>query len=327
MSQSAHCCEQAVLAHLECGKRSVSNLPHQVENRRWLYLAFGLFGLLGCGSIAQTVFDVPQTSEPGRATLARDEVRTDPSLLPFLEPPPIEATLNRDSMLAMLPRDPAGHVDWVAAVDSGIIRPRSSPGQAAGAAPNDGFAFDFDFYLPGPSEMFDAYFPHSAHTKVLACQHCHPRIFPRRNMMMTMHDINEGKFCGECHGKVAFPVATGCDRCHPAMELPPGRATAELLGDIAMIRAGGDTALAKGVRVEEVAPTVFPHSVHRVRYKCATCHPVLFEPKAGANTITMDDINSGKACGVCHNDRIAFRPTFDECHRCHVNNNEDAPDS
>jgi len=30
---------------------------------------------------------------------------------------------------------------------------------------------------------------------------------------MTMSAIVEGKFCGRCHGKVAFPLAD-CNRCH-----------------------------------------------------------------------------------------------------------------
>jgi c(7)-type cytochrome triheme protein len=30
---------------------------------------------------------------------------------------------------------------------------------------------------------------------------------------MTMVGIAEGKWCGRCHGKVAFPL-TDCQRCH-----------------------------------------------------------------------------------------------------------------
>jgi c(7)-type cytochrome triheme protein len=34
--------------------------------------------------------------------------------------------------------------------------------------------------------------------------------------------------------------------------------------------------------------------------------------------ITMDEIRAGKFCGVCHNDTIAWRPSYDTCPRCHV---------
>jgi c(7)-type cytochrome triheme protein len=33
---------------------------------------------------------------------------------------------------------------------------------------------------------------------------------------MTMDELNDGKYCGVCHGKVAFPLTT-CARCHPEM--------------------------------------------------------------------------------------------------------------
>ncbi len=80
-------------------------------------------------------------------------------------------------------------------------------------------------------------------------------------------------------------------------------------GDIVFKREGG----AGGV-----APTVFPHWVHRIRYKCYACHPSIFEMKAGATKVSMDSIQDGKTCGVCHNGKIAWGVTFDSCSRCHV---------
>jgi len=67
-----------------------------------------------------------------------------------------------------------------------------------------------------------------------------------------------------------------------------------------------------------VAATVFPHWVHRIRYKCYACHPALFEMKAGANPITMDAMSAGKFCGACHDGKTAWGIGFDTCNRCHV---------
>ncbi len=65
-------------------------------------------------------------------------------------------------------------------------------------------------------------------------------------------------------------------------------------------------------------PAVFPHWVHRIRYKCYACHPTPFQMKAGAETITMDAIQEGKLCGACHNGKIAWDVSFETCNRCHV---------
>lgn len=60
----------------------------------------------------------------------------------------------------------------------------------------------------------------------------------------------------------------------------------------------------------------FPHRSHTLWLDCSNCHPAIFEPKAGANRITMGDIFRGRYCGVCH-DRVAF-VTFFSCERCHA---------
>ncbi|MFQ5852115.1 MAG: cytochrome c3 family protein [Candidatus Binatia bacterium] len=80
-------------------------------------------------------------------------------------------------------------------------------------------------------------------------------------------------------------------------------------GDIVFKRPGGEGG---------TPPAVFPHWVHRIRYKCYACHPGLFEMKAGANRVSMDAIQQGKFCGTCHNGQIAWAVTFESCHRCHA---------
>ncbi len=80
-------------------------------------------------------------------------------------------------------------------------------------------------------------------------------------------------------------------------------------GDVVFRREGGEG----GVSV-----AVFPHWIHRIRYKCYACHPALFEMKAGANKVTMDAMQEGKFCGACHNGKNAWSVTFETCSRCHT---------
>jgi len=67
----------------------------------------------------------------------------------------------------------------------------------------------------------------------------------------------------------------------------------------------------------EIAPAIFPHSIHRIAFKCAACHDDLFPMKAGSTKITMDAIQGGKSCGACHNGTKAFASSFATCPRCH----------
>lgn len=316
----------------------MQDVPHKVgarvrrygsrRVRRWwgrrsckILVASVVLGL-GCRQALNTVFDVPPPkSEPADEAAAPDARRTQ-SGAPWWLPedtvrPPIESTLNRDSVTAMLPRDHAGNIDWVAALREGTIRPRATlPGEPV--PPPTDFQFGFDFVFPGPDTLFDAVFPHSVHTEWLACQQCHMRIFRYRNTAISMGEIFQGKYCGECHGKVAFPLTTGCERCHRSLSQPPNRAKPDLLGDIVMQRAGEEPGRRLNVSPADLLPAVFPHWVHRVRFRCKVCHLQLFEPRAGANPVTMPAIAEGKFCGRCHNGRDAFPATITTCQRCHV---------
>jgi c(7)-type cytochrome triheme protein len=74
---------------------------------------------------------------------------------------------------------------------------------------------------------------------------------------------------------------------------------------------------------ENQPPAVFAHWFHRIRVRCAVCHPNVFQMKAGANNITMEAIRDGKFCGRCHPSYpdpkalVAWSLTFDVCARCH----------
>lgn len=231
--------------------------------------------------------------------------------------PPIEALLDPDTVLALLPKDPWGNVNWTEALRSGLIDPRASlPG--AEARPDSPFGFDFYFQRADSSR--GAFFPHSTHTEWMACAQCHTAIFSVQDTPFGMADVFQGRYCGECHGKVVFP-ATTCGRCHSDLSMPPSDATPPFPGSITMGRSeeGDSTAVTGGrVGLEALPPAVFPHWVHQVRYKCKVCHVELFEARAGANRVTMADISAGEACGRCHDGRTAFSTVFGECDRCHI---------
>lgn len=80
----------------------------------------------------------------------------------------------------------------------------------------------------------------------------------------------------------------------------------------------GDILIDRLSTQNQVAPVVFPHWKHRLRFKCYACHPKPFEMQAGANEITMDKLRAGEFCGRCHNGRIAFAVSFDTCRTCHL---------
>lgn len=285
-----------------------------------LLVALSLLAAAGCRQALSTVLDLPPP-RPAAAPAAPAAPQAlpegeEPVSAPDAVRPPIERTLNPDSARALLPRDHAGNVDWVAALRRGVISPRSVlPGRRAPSEP--AFQFAYDFYFAGPDTAFDAVFPHSTHTELLACQHCHPRIVRYRTNTITMGDIFQGRSCGACHGKVAFPVVTGCERCHRSMTMPPDRALPDLIGTIAMRRPPRDSGSATGLETQDLPQAQFPHWVHRIRYRCKACHVEVFEPREGANTVTMAAIGRGEACGRCHNGGTAFAATVGTCQRCH----------
>jgi len=53
-------------------------------------------------------------------------------------------------------------------------------------------------------------------------------------------------------------------------------------------------------------------------YKCAACHPALFQNKKGSAKMTMALLDKGQFCGACHNGKAAFSTNNPKkCHECH----------
>ena len=113
---------------------------------------------------------------------------------------------------AGLPKDKYGLVDWAKLVRENIIKPKPALDPNADEMPP--LAMDVVISAKGDF-VNDVLYPHEMHTYWLKCEVCHPKIFvPAKGQNnMTMVGIVQGKWCGRCHGKVAFPL-TDCNRCH-----------------------------------------------------------------------------------------------------------------
>lgn len=96
-----------------------------------------------------------------------------------------------------------------------------------------------------------------------------------------------------------------------SLTLAGGGAVHAAPGDLVFEREGG------GGGASAFLPSIFPHWVHRTRYRCYVCHPAPFEMQLGANEVTMEAIGQGQFCGSCHNGKVAFGVEFQNCERCH----------
>jgi c(7)-type cytochrome triheme protein len=59
-------------------------------------------------------------------------------------------------------------------------------------------------------------FSHLKHSVWSGCELCHREIFPTAKKETVQYSIlknMEGRYCGACHGKVAFPL-NNCHECH-----------------------------------------------------------------------------------------------------------------
>lgn len=125
---------------------------------------------------------------------------------------PALANLQQPSeALASLPKDSAGnYVNWVKALTEGHISPRTNIYEETKIN-----VIDLDIYMDLNGSLPVVRFPHREHTMWLDCENCHEKIFKYKagETKFSMTDILNGKFCGQCHGAVAFPL-TECRRCH-----------------------------------------------------------------------------------------------------------------
>lgn len=76
-------------------------------------------------------------------------------------------------------------------------------------------------------------------------------------------------------------------------------------GDVTMKNKGGDT--------------VFSHETHVVgsELKCQACHPKLYTNAKQRKITSMEEMQKGKSCGACHNDKVAAFSVKENCEMCH----------
>lgn len=69
--------------------------------------------------------------------------------------------------------------------------------------------------MPKQVEMPEIIFSHKKHAVWNGCELCHPEIFgiKKGTTKYSMSEIFEGRYCGACHDRVAFPNLD-CQRCH-----------------------------------------------------------------------------------------------------------------
>lgn len=115
-----------------------------------------------------------------------------------------------------MPRERFGNgVNWELAEERGIIKPSD---HLEGVSLNRGkMVIQKDFSLEAKvAGMPDIIFSHKKHTVWNGCEFCHPEIFVgirKGATKYSMIEIFDGRYCGICHGSVAFPLSD-CQRCH-----------------------------------------------------------------------------------------------------------------
>jgi c(7)-type cytochrome triheme protein len=123
--------------------------------------------------------------------------------LPLLQEP-------EEALSVLPPAQEGNHVDWVAALRSGAIQPRTNIYPETKIR-----VIDLDILFEETAGQPMVLFPHRPHTEWLDCENCHDKIFIEKKGAndFGMLDVLEGRYCGQCHGAVSFPL-TQCQRCH-----------------------------------------------------------------------------------------------------------------
>ena len=80
----------------------------------------------------------------------------------------------------------------------------------------------------------------------------------------------------------------------------------------------GNIIIDRTSRNNNVKPVSFSHWLHRTKYTCRVCHFELgFEFNVNATDITEEDNKNGLFCGACHDGKIAFGHSAENCEKCH----------
>ncbi|MCF6180036.1 MAG: hypothetical protein L3J63_11710 [Geopsychrobacter sp.] len=115
-----------------------------------------------------------------------------------------------------LPAERFGNkINWDKAETAGLIKPIDY--LEGVSVKQESLPVQDDFALQAKVKgMPNIIFSHKKHVDWNGCETCHPEIFvgvKRGSTTYSMIDIFNRKYCGVCHGSVAFPLR-GCQRCH-----------------------------------------------------------------------------------------------------------------
>jgi len=130
----------------------------------------------------------------------------------------------------------------------------------------------------------------------LPCFKCH-------DLPMFLEKYEQGEFSHMVHS--SFDVH--CSQCHEVKgHMPPQifPSTCASCHTMEISYKGGG-----------MGKVSFSHEFHTMMFKCRDCHYDTFKMKASSGKLKMDNMYAGKACGKCHNGKVAFEAT--NCGKCH----------
>ena len=127
----------------------------------------------------------------------------------------VEFTYNFYDVVKGFPRARFGNkVDWLKAEEQGLL---DLTDHLEGISiKRSKLRFPVDAVIDAKVyEMPDIIFSHEKHAVWNGCELCHPQVFGIKSasMVYEMQEIFDGKYCGACHGKVAF-MNLDCQACH-----------------------------------------------------------------------------------------------------------------
>ena len=127
----------------------------------------------------------------------------------------VELKYNFYEFRKQFPFDRFGNgIDWIKAEDENLVTLKDYIEGISFRRPKIQNPKEFNLSAK-EQNMPDIIFSHKKHTVWNGCELCHPEIFgiKKDSAPYNMEEIFAGKYCGACHGIVAFPIID-CQRCH-----------------------------------------------------------------------------------------------------------------
>ena len=184
------------LCHVDVGFAMQANATqvHEADNRKGFYCGACHNGRIAFGAVGPDGKNCDRCHSQGKD---------------------VHGQYDFSAFTAQFPKGRFGNnVDWEAAELEGKIKltdtlPDISIKRKPLDVPKD---YSIEAKVAGLPEII---FSHKKHAVWNGCELCHPDIYAVKAgaTKYSMEDVFAGKFCGACHGSVAFP-ANDCQRCH-----------------------------------------------------------------------------------------------------------------